>query len=556
MEAVNRLDPYFSALVQNLMFVEREPLQRLTTERDTLNVRRAVYSDLSGMLRDFQSSTQTLLSSTTGTALRAGRMATLTGLAANTTVLTASVTASAAAGQYAITNITRAQAQRLHSTFSAASAEGALGRTGDFWLGGTGTAATSGSGNSTVTGAATGSVVAGLRELGTGAYTVETRDDNGTREFRLKDADGRVVAIADKSRTDNALTTGWQTYTAGETLDTKRGVTFTFGAGTDASTSLGYTAAGVKITLTATDSLVTFASKINAASQPEGRDFTAAVVGTQLTLTATRTGAAFTALFSDQTSSGGFGFTQSQAASNAAFSVNGLSFVRAGNTNLSDVIYGATLNLADDAEGKTATLNIGVDMSGTRAAVDAFVSKFNALTNYLAEKTGITSITTGTTPQYRRGALADDSAFEDLRGKLYTTIMSTATNTGLYKSLREVGLTIGDDLKLSVNGSKLDEALKNNLSDVTKLFDAALGQVDTTLSRFTGVTNGYMTGVLKSLDSELTAANGAITDFEKQMDERQDLYVRQFGELQAQLFLLQYQQQQWAGIYNSTTRLA
>jgi flagellar capping protein FliD len=553
MEAIGQLDPYFRNLVQNLMVIERQPLERLTTARDTLNVRRAIYSDLSASLRDFQSLTRALLSTEAGTAMKAGRKVSITNLAANTTVLTATVTASAAAGSYSLTNIIRAKAHRTGSAVMS-SADSALGRTGNFWLGGTGTASASVGANSTITGAGKAGVVAGLRELGTGAYAVETRDNAGVREFRVKDADGRVLAIADKTKTDNSVTTGWQAYTAGETYDTKRGLTLTFGSGTASTTNVNYTAAGVNVVMEAGDSLISFAAKINAAQQPEGHDLTAAVVGRQLTLTAVNTGTTHSMLYTDQTSNGGFGLTQLQAAVNASFRVNGLTLTRASNTNLTDVIHGATLNLADDAEGKTATLNISTDMSGARSAIDAFVSKFNAVVKYIDEKTAITSSTLGTATTYRRGALADDSSFGELRGKLFSLGMSTFSNSGAFQTLRQIGLSINDNLELTVDGGRLDGALANNFDSVKALFDGAMSQFDTTLARFTGVTSGYMDTALKSLDTQITDTNGDIADFEQRVEARETLYVQQFGEMQAQLYLLQYQQQTWAGIYGSTAR--
>jgi flagellar hook-associated protein 2 len=182
------------------------------------------------------------------------------------------------------------------------------------------------------------------------------------------------------------------------------------------------------------------------------------------------------------------------------------------------------------------------------------VSKFNAVVKYIDEKTAITSSTLGTATTYRRGALADDSAFGDLRGKLFSLGMSSFSNSGAFQTLRQIGLSITDNLELTVDGGKLDGALANNFDSVTALFDGAMSQFDTTLARFTGVTSGYMDTALTSLDSQITDTNGDIADFEQRVEARETLYVQQFGEMQAQLYLLQYQQQTWAGIYGSTAR--
>jgi flagellar hook-associated protein 1 FlgK len=138
--------------------------------------------------------------------------------------------------------------------------------------------------------------------LGTGDYIVETRDNNGTLQFRLLDIDGEVIGIDDGA---GAMTTAWQDYAGGATIDTGRGLSFTFNAAaTDGvQVRVNYTAAGIDMTdaaqvgtfaIDATDSLSTIAQKINnsASLQTYGRGIKAVVVENQLYLVPSEAGSA------------------------------------------------------------------------------------------------------------------------------------------------------------------------------------------------------------------------------------------------------------------------
>ncbi|NUM46862.1 MAG: flagellar filament capping protein FliD, partial [Anaerolineales bacterium] len=530
MTTITALDSYFTTLISNLMAIERQPLERMTTQRDSFNVKRGAYSDLNTKLENLQDAVKALRSSTATTALTAGRTTSITPADSNTTVLKATASKSAIVGQYDLTVTNLAKAQRRASA-AQTSADQALGKTGTFWLGGTGTADVSLTGNATVTGAVPSALASG-NELGTGTYTVETRDNDGVLEFRLKDGDGNTLSISDG---DESFTSSWQKVTAGE-YDTGRGVKLTFsGAGTPGSTTFDYTAAGVGVGIETGDSLLDIATKINAADQPVGRDVAASVVGKQLILTAAHTGTAHTMLYSDGV---GLGFTSTdlQTAEDATFSVNGLDFTRSSNTGLTDVINGVTLNFTADAEGKSATLEVKSDMSTARTAVETFVKQFNDIQTYLQAKTAVSAVNNGQTLTYTRGTLADDYSFANLRSELFSTFMTSSTNSGAYKNLRNIGLSINDNLQATISDSyKLNDALENNLDDVISLLDGMMAKFDTQLERFTGSSTGYLNQAMESIDSQISELNDNIASTETRLEEKQTSLISQYGAMQTQL---------------------
>lgn len=552
--SIGRLDPFFTRLIDDLMAIERQPRLRLEQQQSAYQTRLDAYEELRTLLEDLRSLAGSLTSADPFTVLKEGRSVSVTPQTEGASVVTASASASAGIGTYDIQVTALAKPQRRASAVQA-SADQALGLSGTLWLGGTGTASASVSPNSTVTGVGTAAVAGGVAELGTGTYTVETRDNGGTLEFRLVDVDGRAVAIADIDAGDGSLTTDWQAVPANSTYDTLRGLTITFGSGNDAATQVQYTAAGVAVSVSTGDSLVDIADRINATLQPEGREVSAAVVGTQLILTAVHTGTAHTMILDDQA---GLGFSGSdlQAAQDASFSVNGIAFTRSSNVGLTDVIYGVTLNLAPDAEGEAATLAVERDTSEVRQALEDFIAKFNEVQAFLEAKTSVTNVGTEESASFIRGVLADDPVFSELRSDLFGLLVSDVSNSGAYVNLREIGVTLGDALQAEISDeAALDEALQSNFADVVALLDAVMQQVQAKLDLFVDAEDGILSIGVDSFQEQLQAIDSEMDALDQYLLEREQSLILQFGSMQAQLLEMTYLQQQWAGIYGGVNRL-
>jgi len=550
---ITGLDPIYITMIQNLLVIESQSLDRMAIRRDRISVQKNTYAETRTMLSDLQKITQSMISTDAFYDFDIGRKKSITPTQIDTTVASATVSDSTAVGDYDISVTTLAKAQRRASA-SQAGTDIPLGLSGDFWLGGSGTASVAFTPNTSVTAAATASVSDGWSELGTSTYEIEIQEFNGVMKFRLKDIDGRVVAIDDQSDEDDSLTTSWQTVTAGE-YDSKRGLTLTFGDPVSTSTTaIDYTAAGVSITVEESDNLINIASKINNADQSYGRGIEATVVGDQLILSAANTGTNHTMIYADNVGLG-ISAVDLQSAVNASFSVNNISFTRSSNTNLTDVIAGVTLNLANDAEGKSAKLTISADYDPAKSVVNDFLENFNNVTRYLEEKTAITKVTLGETTTYNRGVLADDYIFNDLRSSLFSKFISNHDNSSAFQSLRDIGITMTDSLTATISDeAAFTQALQDDFNGVTTLLDTVMAEIDNTLERFTDSTSGYIEGAIDTFENEVTTLNFNITDETERLQEREDFFFMQFAEMQAQITMLSYTSQQWSTIYGSTNR--
>ncbi len=545
--SIAALAPTFQAAIKATIESESAPLNRVKTQKDQIDVRRSVYTDIKVNFDALQTSLQALISTQSSYGMNLTSKLTVVPGTAGTTVLSATSTESAAAADYDIVVSQLAKFQSKAST-AASSPDVALGKSGTFWMGGNGMNAVSITPNDTVTGSIATAAASGQRELGTGDYALETRDLNGVRQFRLVNADGKAVSIRNQS--GNNYTSDWQNMSSGG-YDTGRGLNLTLNAlGTSVSTALSYTAAGTSININSSDTLRIVTSAINAALQPEGRDFKASIVANKLVLTGAQSGENHTMLFTD---GAGLGFgADLQTAQNAKFTVNGMDVSRASNTNLTDVIDGTTINLASDAEGKSARLSISATTDKAVAGMKTMVDQFNKTLAHLKGKLDATSSTSaeGKTT-YTRGPLSGDMGFSGLRLDLISRMNRNITNSGSFKNLAEIGISFDKDMKLILDTSKFGAAVKDHKSDVTALLDTSLGEINKVVSNYAG-SSGSLAKTLTTIEDQRKDYDKRITRYNDNLTVRKTTLYNQYLSFQTQI--ADYgRTAEWLGMITGTT---
>jgi flagellar hook-associated protein 2 len=570
-----QLDAVFTNAINAAITQASQPLTTLKQKSTDLTVQKGMYNDLNGYLSSLQSSVQALVSTDGSYALKSARNASVTSSVSGSTVATANADGSAVSGNYTLSNITLAKEERVASTQQTYSDQ-ALGFTGTFYLGGLDSAQIDvnpeHTNHTTTTNAATAfntaAVASGQTGLGSSTFYVETRQDStsGTWQFRLVDDEGNAQSI--QLSDGSGYSSGWQNIPTGQSYDTGRGLSITFGTPTtdnpfttadrsNGAAKVVFTAQGAAISVTTSDSLQNIATKINQASYADGNGVTATIIDNQLILSAQSTGADHTIQAQDQGtdttleqlglfSSGGFANIL-QTSGDATFSLNDMTITRSHNDNLTDVLSGVTLNLTSDAEGKSATLNISADDSGKTSTINNFISQFNTLQTYLTGKMAVTKNSDGT---YTRGALAGDNTFYTLRNDLNRFIYNDSTNSGTLKNLSQLGLSLDDNLKLTITDqNKLTDALANNFSSVQSLMDSVMGSMKTELGRYTG-SNSYVDNTIKSTDDQISSVSDQITTMTARLNQRKDSLVNQYTQYQTELDLLTYQKQELSTIYS------
>ena len=239
-----------------------------------------------------------------------------------------------------------------------------------------------------------------------------------------------------------------------------------WGAGQTAFTpKAGATA--VDITVEATDTLAQVRDKINAANAGVTALVFTDANGSRLLMRSTATGAenAFrtsgvTALAFDP-SAGATAMSQTEAAGNAAATLNGLPIVSASNT-LVNLVDGVTLTL-----GKVTTAPVEIkvvqDNESLKKAVQAFADSYNALNTLLAGQVKYDAATRVA------GPLQGDSSAVGMQRQLRALMGTPSGASSVFSRLSDVGLALQKDGSLSVTAAKLDTALAN-LPELKKVF--------------------------------------------------------------------------------------
>jgi flagellar hook-associated protein 2 len=160
------------------------------------------------------------------------------------------------------------------------------------------------------------------------------------------------------------------------------------------------------------------------------------------------------------------GFTRTQAAVDASFSLNGLAITSGSNT-VKGVVPGLTLTLA--ASG-SATVSVEQDISALDKAANGLVS---ALNNVLGTINNFASYS----PTSGAGPLLGDVGLQVLRSNLLDAITNPigteAVQNASYKSLSDIGFSIASDGTVAFDEAAFDAAANSDYTAVAALLGGA-----------------------------------------------------------------------------------
>lgn len=291
---------------------------------------------------------------------------------------------------------------------------------------------------------------------------------------------------------------------------------------------------GQSINVTATDGLKTIAAKINTTTGVNARASILQTGATEykLVITSTQSGVAGAMVFGgDLNAWKTLGVVnpddtpnQVVAASDAVFAINGVGFTRSTNS-VADAIPGLTLNLLEAVDpvsgggGKTA-LTVTYDDQSTVDALKSFVTEYNSLIDTIGK------YTTWDPDKRQAGILFGDSLVSRLLSEVKMAVFQEVSGAAAtYNSMRTVGLSTGTgstfskDGKLTLDETKLKDALKADRNAVAVLFGArtanvALPSLGSTASASSTLSDQYLasTAVNGDTTSVLWGAGGGWSD--------------------------------------------
>lgn len=178
--------------------------------------------------------------------------------------------------------------------------------------------------------------------------------------------------------------------------------------------------------------------------------------------------------------------SQTSAAQNANFTVNGIAISKASNT-VGDVVPGVTLNLAGTST-TPVTLSVAPNTSAVGTAINGFVTAFNDAVKTIQSQTSYDPTTK------TAGTLQGDVSLSIIQSQMAAMLTTTmGSNPNGFSNLTQIGIGFQKDGTLAVDTTKLNAALNSNYQSVANLFIAA-GSATDNLVNYTSATNTTKAG--------------------------------------------------------------
>ena len=509
----------WKSLVNQLVAVEQAPETKMRADQNTLNQRNSAYDSIKTELGVLSGDVNTLKSATL--------FATQLAQSSNSAVATATSSGGAALGSYLlkITQLASASVQRGATNIAAP-----LSDTNDV------------SGLTLSTAGLSTPISAGTFTVNGKQVTLALTDTLQGVFDKISTATGGAVTASYDTGTDKITLSSASEIVLGSSVDTSNFLQVTKLANnrtgtisssaalgavntaislanahlstavTDGGSGQGqFTINGVSISFSvANDSIGDVLDRINnsAAGVTAGYD----TLNNRFTLTNKTTGDTGIAL-EDVTgnflSATGLGTGTLEHGNNLLYTINGgdqLSSQSNTITGPSSGLAGLTVTASDLG---SATITVSSDTATIKKAITDFVTEYNKVQSLISSQTASSTDSTG---KVTASILANDGDADAIASGLRAVAdASLSALGGAVKSLADLGIVAnGNDNTLSIgDGTALDSALANHLSDVQALFTDATSGLAVNLSKYLDKTTGDQ-GTLATIQGNLTKQSGDI----------------------------------------------
>jgi flagellar hook-associated protein 2 len=195
---------------------------------------------------------------------------------------------------------------------------------------------------------------------------------------------------------------------------------------------------------------------------------------------------------------------------------------------LDQLIDGVTIELTKaQAEGDAPLrINVGTDSAATKEQVQSFVDAYNAM------RSSLSSLTASGSGGTDRGAFAGDSGIASLDRELNDVLRTQFGG----KDMTSYGITADKDGNLTIDSEKLDDALKEDPTGLTTLFngnDGLIKKMDKSMDKYLNSTNGMLKGRQETLDRQQTEIDGKTDKINARYETSYNRYLKQFTQLQS-----------------------
>lgn len=229
---------------------------------------------------------------------------------------------------------------------------------------------------------------------------------------------------------------------------------------------------------------------------------------------------------------GASGLSETQAAANAGFSLNGIAIASGSNT-VTGVVPGLTLTLA--ASG-SATVRVTASVAALDQAANGVVSAVNNVLGTINQYASYTPASGG-------GPLFGDIGVEVLRTALLNAISAPASAasgaSGAYNSLAAAGLGITSGGTVTLDDSAFQSAAQGNYGAIAGLVQSLEKTMSSIVGSALASGSGGVTSEIAGLNSSITSMNKQIGVLQQQAQQETLALTQQYSQAQATLSQLQ-----------------
>jgi len=219
--------------------------------------------------------------------------------------------------------------------------------------------------------------------------------------------------------------------------------------------------------------------------------------------------------------------TQINAAIDAEIYIDGQKVLSSSNTVV-DAIQGVTLTLLKEDVGNVHDLTIATDTAEIKNNIELFVSNYNSTISYMK------NVTAFDVENNSVGILIGDATIRNLSNQIRSQINQTVTGiSGSFTTLVDLGITSSSNGTLTIDDSKLDNALSTKLGEVEDLFSSTNGvatRLVDTLTQYTQ-TDGFIDSKTTGLNNTVDDINEDLADLQLSLTALEDRLFAQFSAL-------------------------
>ncbi len=198
---------------------------------------------------------------------------------------------------------------------------------------------------------------------------------------------------------------------------------------------------------------------------------------------------------------------------------------------VTDLLPGLTLALAGTG---TVTVTVEQDLEAVKKAVRDFVAAYNDVVDTLTQYGRYDPETK------QRGALQGDGTLQRIQAQLPDAVLRTEVPEQTLKRLSDLGVRLGRDGKLTLDESKLADALQGRFEEARRVLEAAGARMRDTADGLTKV-DGAVWVAMEALNGRLRTYDQQIGRWEDRVERKREQLVRMFTELEKALGQLRSQ---------------